>query len=293
MRKTKLYVWILLSAAVFIVSGCEKEDPKGQISEYEVNKHTQELKGLLEKKNQEIIQLSEQVEKIKNELPSEQLKKAIVDCPWLQRLQDHHTKWDKIVISRYDGDEEQITIEDPLFLEHIPRLLHLKRLSDIEFSNGYQSDIESYIYDLYQGDNKYRITVVDRGIIKAGCEGLYFEVSKDAHLLGQSFMPAPIYLKHHGLIAKISESGAVQRGEKYIQISGYRVKAFARTLALNGEKFQSAPKVGDKIETFTFYYFGDKIFMDVYLDHVLLKSDTEETWYFYENAGYLLTAEAG
>lgn len=286
-------IYLTIFASIFMVFGCEKtETSNRQIEDYEAK--ISELQLFIDEKEQKINQLTQQIREMSDQhgYPTP-LESVFQEIPWLKKF-NPGTKWDKVIISRYAGDHTTKTVEDPLFLENINWLLHIKSVGTVSFPNGYHSDVDFYTYELFQGEQSYTVKVVNRGVIETGKHELYFEVDKDIHLLGAAFMPKPAYIKHDGLIAKMAASGAVRRGNLYVIVSAFRVQSKISPLANSGKLLPDKPaNVGEQIETFTFYYYGQELIMDIYRDHVMLSGDGEVEWYYLQDAGTTFTVEAG
>jgi hypothetical protein len=172
-------------------------------------------------------------------------------------------------------------------------LLHIRSAGTVSYPSGYQSDIDTYTYDLYEGDQIYTIKVVDRGVIEAGHDQLYFEVDEDISQLGAAFMPKKPYIQHDGLIAKMAASGAVKRGEQYVELDAFRVQSRVSPLT-EGKLLKSKPEgIGTMTEKYTFYYYGVELIMEVYRDHVYVSGDGSEQWYGFEDAYINLNGEPG
>ncbi|MDQ0116279.1 hypothetical protein [Paenibacillus harenae] len=211
---------------------------------------------------------------------------------WLRML-NADTKWDKVVVRRFVGDAEARTITDPVFLANIGALLHLKSVGETDFPSGYQSDVGTYVYELQKQGEVYSVQVVHRGVIQAAANELYFEVDGSVHQLGVAFMPKPAFLKHDGLVSKMASSGAVKRGESYVQFAPFRVHSRVAPLA-EGELLKNAPdQAGERLEIFTFYYYGQQLLMEVYADYAHLTGDGSEEWIGLQDAGTTLLGEAG
>lgn len=220
------------------------------------------------------------------------LDQTLQQNEWLQKL-NADTKWDKVVVRRFVGDAEAKTIADPLFLANIGALLHLKSVGEVDFPSGYQSDIGTYVYELHEQGEVYSVQVVHRGVIQAAANELYFEVDDSVHQLGVAFMPKPDYLKHDGLVSKMASSGAVKRGESYVQFAPFRVQSRVAPLT-EGELLIHAPdQAGERLETLSFYYYGQQLLMEVYADYVHLSGDGSEEWIGLQDAGTILLGEAG
>ncbi len=300
MRGTIACLVILLLIVLFV--GFEKSNHYKQVTINQASKITElqslvnenlvktdNFQVLLNGKMTEINRLSEQLRKAM-EPPTTKLDLVLLEIPWLQKL-GSNTKWDHITISRYEGDPAAKKVEDPLFLKNVNWLLHLRSVGTVSFSNGYHSDIDNYTYDLYQDGNKYSIKVIDRGVIEI--ENQYFEVDEEVHLLGAAFMPKPPYIKHDGLIAKMAASGAVNRDDQYVHVSGFRTQLRVSPLT-DAKQLNNEPgNVGGLIERNIFYYYGQKLVMEVFKDHAKLSGDGELEWYYIKNAGTMLTVDPG
>ncbi|WP_337101244.1 hypothetical protein [Paenibacillus sp. YIM B09110] len=260
--------------------------------------NAQRFEDKLAEKDRMIGELQQQLEtKIilepePTEVTLSEFDQTIQQYEWLQKLQAD-VQWDKVVVRRFDGDAEAVTITDPLFLANVGSLLHLRALSYSDFPSGYQSDIGSYVYELYEQGQVYTVQVVKRGIIQAAANELLFEVDSNVHQLGAAFMPKPDFLKHDGLVAKMASSGAVKRGESYVQFASFRVQSRVAPLA-EGELLKDEPvQTGDILDHFTFYYYGEQLSMEVYADYAHLSCDGSEEWISLQDAGTKLLVEAG
>jgi hypothetical protein len=282
---------ILLGVAILVLTACDKEtDPYQQLIDNQqiiIN----DLKKTLIEHKQQIEQLTRNLEE--KTVPTTKLEEAIQEFPWLNKLAPiNNTRWDKVVIHRYDN-EPTVTIVDPIFLESIMGHLSLRSVGTVSYPSGYQSDIDTYTYDLYEGEQMYTIKIVDRGVIEAGRAELYFEVDEDISQLGAAFMPNQPYIQHDGLIAKMAASGAVKRGEQYVQLDAFRVQSRVAPLT-EGKLLNSIPKgIGAITEKYTFYYYGIELIMEVYKDHVFVSGDGSEQWYYLKDAHIILNGEPG
>jgi hypothetical protein len=271
-----------------LLTGCDKEEQ--YLQQIDQQQSTiNELQMTLAENKQQIEQLTKDLDG--KSLPRTKLDEIRQEYPWLNKL-NPNTKWDKVVIRRDDNDPTK-TIVDPLFLQSINGLLNLRSAETVDYPSGYQSDIDTYTYELYEGDQVYTIKVVDRGVIEAGRSELYFEVDEDVSQLGAAFMPKRPFIKHDGLIAKMAASGAVKRGDQYVQLSAFRVQLRISPL-IEGKLMKNKPEdIGKITEKYTFYYYGIELVMEVYKDHVYLSGDSSEEWYFLKDADVFLNGEAG
>jgi hypothetical protein len=292
--------WLFAVLAVSLLlmgTGCERDGPSEQVSELQ----KQLLKEEEEVKNLESLLEAERGEnqRLKTALIDAQhvtsdMERALEQYPWLRKLNDPGKKWDKVVISRYEGDPAAFTLEDPLFLTTLnTQLFNLRSVNTVSYPSGYHSDIEEYTYELHEGDKKYSVRVVHRGVIEAGRNEQYFEVDENVHQLGVAFMPKPSYVLHEGLLAKMTASGAVRRGDTYVTLSAFRVLSKSAPL-VGGEVLSKPPEnAGEMLETFTFYYYGEELKCRVYKDYVRLTDDSKEEWIHKVDVGITMTTEAG
>ena len=278
---------ILISALTLI--GCSRSDERDNHLEL-LQAQIDEMQAIIAEKDAAIKRLTEELAERESEDSS--LDEAIREVPWLDKL-NVYTEWDKVVIRRHENDPAAAIVDDPLFLESIKWLLHIKRAAIAEYPNGIQTDIEPYLYELYEGDRQYVIRVVERGVIEAGRDRWYWEVDPGIHLPGVAFMPRPPHVRHDGLIAKMAASGAVRRGDQYVMFSSFRAQSRIAPLT-EGRRLEEQPEdPGEITERFTFYYYGEELVMDVYDNHVKLSDATSDEWYEYEGAGVQFTVEAG
>jgi hypothetical protein len=280
MRRTLLLIAIVLALS-FIAVGCEKEPSA-------VEQKVIPTPGSISSQNSGPMS-SRDLEDTNPDPFREQQKKH----PWLAELAQ--TTWDKIVISHpYSAEHERVTVEDPIILEGMRQLYHIKGLSDIAFSSGYQSDIPSYTYEIFAGGTSHKINVVYREIIEAEEAGEYFETARDIHLIGNAFMPKPWYVNPADLLTKMANSGAVRRADQYIQFDAFRVQLKLSPLYHDAKPLTAKPEdPGRSIETYIFYYYGEELYLNVYPNYVLLKDFDYEEWYALLDAGTIMVLEPG
>jgi hypothetical protein len=263
--RRKWLMWMLVVALSTIVVGCKNEQPA--------------------------------VEQPLAPVPSPQepdpFQKQLAKHPWLAELAQ--TTWDKIIISHpYSAEQERVTVEDPLILEGMRQLFYVKGLSDMAFSNGYQSDIPPYTYEIVAGGQSHKINVVYREIIEAEATGQLFETARDIHLIGNAFMSKPWYVKPADLLTKMAHSGAVRRGDQYIMFDSFRVQHKLFPLHNEAKLLTTKPEdPGRSLETFLFYYYGEELYMNVYSEYVQLKDSDDEQWYALPEAGTTMVSEPG
>ncbi len=282
---------LLIGLSVYI-SGCQNDElVNKQMNTFQ--SESKKLQETVQKQKSQIQALEELVKEQKQQLqPLYQVNSVLKEYPWLQKLREN-TEWTKMTISRYEGDPIETTIDDPLFLRNMNNLLYFRSVGAVGFPSGYQSDVGEYIYKFYDDDQYYQIHVVNRGVIEAGRSELFFEVDPSIHMIGKAFMPKPDYVQHQGLIAKMADSGAVKRSDQYVQFNAFRVQSKIASLTV-AKKLESKPiELGEIMETYTFYYYGIPLVMDVYQNDVHLYGDGEDEWYHLEEAGFILTVEAG
>jgi len=301
-------VWCLVYLGLLLISfGCEKSNVQYQQQVDSKQKVIEELKLVLTESNQKVDELllelaesNQKIDKLQSGLntnhdsPLLELEKVKEEFPWLKKLDPNsHTKWDKVVISFDYPESPKKTIEDPIFLNSLSGLLYLRSVNAVDYPSGYQSDIDTYVYELYENGEKYSIKVVDRGVIEAGRDQLYFEVDLNIHQLGAAFMPKPWFIKHDGLIAKIAASGALKRGDQFVQLSPFRMQLRIGPL-IEATLLKDKPaQIGDRIERYIFYYYGTELVMEIYKEHVHLTGDGAEEWYYHQDAYFAFTIEPG
>ncbi|WP_141706275.1 hypothetical protein [Desulfuribacillus alkaliarsenatis] len=247
-----------------------------------------ELIKTIERQKKSIEVLRQQLEFPSTFYPSTSMLDIIEQQQWLGEL--NNADWDTIRISRFDGDHEQVTIDDPILIKAAD-LFYLEVFDSASYPSGYQTDIVGYTYEFAKGNEIYKVRVVDRGVLKAGEPARYFRVDVNAHLIGNAFMPKPHYIQHNGLIAKMAASGAMKRGNQYAMYNAFRIQSAAY---IPKEKLltNKPSDLGEKIESLTFYYYGQELHMDAYQDYVHLHGAGEEEWYSlpYEVLSFTLNA---
>lgn len=197
-------------------------------------------------------------------------------------------KWDKIILSKTYSPNDRVEITDNKFLQtHNDYYFWLfESLKDAEYpTNGFFSDIESYTYEFIKGDKTYKINVVDRGVIQFNTN--YYNVSRYIDNLGKAFLPPPKYIKTDSILNKIYESGAVVGELQYKSpvFSSFRIRGFSNEMQRmidSGDAIllNNTPKnTGEKVERLTFYYYGQKIYMEVYKAYICLQDADKIYWY--------------
>lgn len=296
--------WIIsIILLALMLTGCH---PAGAHLRDEVNQQEskiaemqQELAGKREELGNMIDQINE-LTKIKAEImvgrnfdiESQFYTDLLNEHPWLEKFKER-TIWDSMVISRYEGDPEAQVIDDPLIIESVDNPYYcIQHVTTESYPNGYPMN---YVFDFYEGEEKYSLVLVDQYAILAGQYQLMLWPDCDIYRVVEAFMPALPFVKHDGLIAKMAASGAVRRGDVYVQFAGYRVRS--KVWPLVSEEVQlleeEPEQTGERIERFTFYYHGDELYMDVYPQHVHLLGQGEESWYFHERADEVFLFEPG
>lgn len=292
-RWARMLTVVLLGTAVLSV-GCEKEGPEAD-DRPALRTRIAELEQAVRVTEGELQKWKLKAETAERNNPEAALKALIEKHAWLEKLRRPGYSWDKMTVARYEGDPEEKAIEDPLFVRSAGDLFFIRSLYTDGYPNGYQSDVGSFYIKLYEGDRFYAVTVVGRGVMEAGGHEAYFRIAPDAHMIGNALLPKPSYIRHDGLMAKMANSGAVKRGAEYVMISAFRVQSRVYFLGSDAStRLAGEPvSVGERVERFTFYYYGKELWMDVYADHVRLSGEGEEEWYHVPEAGVQLTSEPG
>lgn len=198
------------------------------------------------------------------------------------------SKWDKIIISKTNSSKERVEIKEKKFLE--PKSNNFFWLfeslrKEKQPPGEFRSDEEHYTYEFIKGDKTYTVNVVDRGVVEIDHD--YYKASRYVHNLGKAFLPAPKFIQTHSVLNKIWESGVVIGQLQYQspEFSSFRIRGLVKFLQEKVESGEAVllsnpPKnVGEIKEKLTFYYYGQKIFMEIYQSYICIKDDRKVNWY--------------
>lgn len=253
-------------------------------------------------KGTELEQLKTENEKLK-----EQLNSSLLSIQALQNEQNinknmidnekyvwaKEDQWDKILVYKSELPKEKIEIKDKVFMKNI--YFDNLMIEQADPTNGAQSDVEAYTYEFIKGDKTYKVNVVGRDIIEY--EGKYFNTNKYIYNLGKALLSQPKYIKTDSVLNKIYESGALH-GEKefnYLCISSFRIHGFANVIQDGIDKGTILPVSSNPVnidevkEKLTFYYYGQKLYMDVYHNYLSIKDGNKNYWYKIENEFIILS----
>lgn len=197
--------------------------------------------------------------------------------PWLQTNQNEIIL-NKVTIGKYKDDPQAVTVTDPLILEYVPSLLQVKHRYFDGFPNGFQSPVGEYMYTLQTNTDEYDVQVIGRKLMAVGEDRL--EVFGDIHLLGAAFVKSDDDYEIH-IFTKIKNSGLMigQKQHTYALFNEFRIKGVASVLTESSLlKQQPTEEPGELLETLTFYYQGQKINMNLYLDYIHLIEDDTYYW---------------
>ncbi|MBC8061642.1 MAG: hypothetical protein H7Y18_13380 [Clostridiaceae bacterium] len=202
-------------------------------------------------------------------------------------------EWDKILVYKSGFSNDKIEIKEKVFMKNI--YFENLMLQQSEPPNGPQSDVEYYTYEFIKGDKTYKVNVVGRDTIEYA--GGNFLTNKYIYNLGKSLLPRPKFIITDSVINKIYESGALhgEREFNYLVLNSFRIHGFANALQDGISKgdivdiSKSPVNFGDMKEKFTFYYYGEKIHMEVYQNYLCIKDGNKTYWYKYESELLIFT----
>lgn len=274
MRTLKVFFMVLIMIP-FLITGCKESSIKTSSQKenelQQLKTENDKLKEQLNSSMQSIQALQKEQNTNKNMIDEENYSFAKEDL------------WDKIFVYKSDLPTEKIEINDKVFMKNI--YFQNLMLQQTDLTNGPQSDVENYTYEFIKGDKTYKVNVVGRDIIEY--EGKYFRTDKYIYNLGKALLSQPKYIKTDSVLNKIYESGALH-GEKefnYLCLSSFRIHGFANALqdGLDNKTVafvSTTPiNIGEVKEKFTFYYYGQKIYMDVYHNYLSIKDGNKTYWY--------------
>lgn len=220
-----------------------------------------------------------------NQLLHEDMMEIYKKYPWLQ-VNEHKMTLNKVTISRSENDAEAVTITNPVILKSIPQLLLVQHRYIGGFPNGYQSGLGEYIYTLHTETDKHQVHVIGRGLVAIDEEHL--KVSDEVHQLAAAFVKNEKDYGAH-VFTKIKNSGLMigQKQHTYALFSEFRIKGVASVLISKGVFLQHKPaeELDELLETFTFYYQGEKIIMHVYPDYINLIESDKQHWLKVDDGG--------
>jgi|HigsolmetaGSP11D_1036233.scaffolds.fasta_scaffold01080_10 Uncharacterized protein conserved in bacteria len=301
MRRVISSVWMLC----LILTGCELAGAQLQEEVRQQAVTITELQQELVDKREDLEQMMDKLEELKKLQDEHEQTMQRIDAegrsfmslllseyPWLEKFRER-TIWDRIVISRYEGDPEAAVIEDPLIIGHMANPYYcVQHVTTEGYPNGYPMN---YVFDFYDGAEQNTLVLVDQYALLVEQHQLLLWPDCDLYQAVEAFMPALPFAKDDGLVAKLGASGAVRRGDAYVQFADHRVHL--RVWPLVSEEVEllagKPEQIGDRIERLTFYYHGEELYMDVYRQHVHLIGSGEEWWYYHEWAEEAFLLEPG
>jgi hypothetical protein len=158
---------------IFVLAGCDGSEAQLQ-TELEQQQSViaalqQELADKqraledMHKENVELRQIIEEQDRASKTMASDKPENMDLDLvlnqyPWMKKFMES-TKWDKIVLSHYEGHPDPVVIEDPLFIESIANEVCIHTMANGSYASGYPMHVR---FEFYEGDENY--TFEDRSI---------------------------------------------------------------------------------------------------------------------------------
>lgn len=204
--------------------------------------------------------------------------------------------WDKIYVSDSRYPKYKVEIKDKRILKASDNFWGFFRCINIapDMPNGYQSDVEHYIYEFVKGNKKYKVDIV--GVDCIEFDKVAYKVDANVYYLGKAFLPFPRFIRTDSVLNKIYESGCmIGKNETYILFDSFRIRGFSNYIQDgldNGEVkiLKSKPKNTNEIlDELEFYYYSQKIVMDVYDSYVSVKDGKKTIWYKIKSGENFLT----
>jgi len=275
MRKVSFFSILIIITIPLLITGCNNASTNTNASK---ENELQKLRSENEKVKEQLNESLQSIEVYKRE---QNVNKNLAGEEGYQWVKEE--EWDKILVYKTDLPNEKIQVTDKLFLKNIYFAnLMIQQLDPL---NGPQSDVAHYTYEFIKGNNIYKVNVVGRDIIEF--EGKYFTTNKYIYNLGKALLPAPKFIKTDAVLNKIYESGAVHGDNRfnYLYVDSFRIHGFVTFIQDGLDKgtvsiLSGVPgNVGEVEETFTFYYYGEKLIMTVYPNYISIKDGTKTYWY--------------
>lgn len=284
MRTLKIFSVILIIIPL-VMTGCNNTSTKTNAN---METELQQLKSENDKLTAQLSSSLQSIQILKND---QNTNKNMIDDENYRWAKEE--EWDKILVYKSIFPNEKIEIKEKIFMRNF--YFQNRMLQQSEPPNGPQSDVEYYTYEFIKGDKTYKVNVVGRDTIEY--DGKYFITNTCIYNLGKSLLPQPKFIKTDSVLNKIYESGALH-GEKefnYLVLSSFRIHRFADYLQDGINKgdvvASSTPSVntGEVKEKFTFYYYGQKIYMDVYHNYLCIKDGNKTYWFKIESELLIFT----
>lgn len=309
----KVFITLIIISMLITVS-CSK-DNTNQINEEQLKQLQQENEEL-KKENETLRQSIEQLN-VKETFTSKESKiianyqeynkdySKEDDFKWMQQK-----KWDKIVIYNLgEFDKNNIAITDKEILSIKPlkitgALRKLDILQDGEKQEGinyYNGSTEvKYVYIFKSGKDTYKIEVlndkaiqIDGQIYKTDINTQYFAESLiehnykyEAQSTIEKIMNSNFCVKKDYLMLVINEDGTYEASEDYNYNYYVNDQLFREIIAsiTNAMKKIDMPLLSNNIncypiEELIYYYYGEKIDVDIYHNYINVSSEDKDTWY--------------
>lgn len=193
----------------------------------------------------------------------------------------------KVVVAKGKEDPSPIEIADPYILRSLPWILNMNHMLEIEpFPGGLRIDETPCIYKVYSGDKHLSFEILADGIVLYQKDGksFYFQSGYDTYLLGKAFIQKPNDIPDEPVLAKMYDSGLLMsysNGQSDIAyISTFRVQGSVRTfVSMNKQKIHKPEGELNFRNRLTYYYFGDKIELNIYDKYIQIVDNKNEYWY--------------
>ena len=278
---------------IFIVvfTSCNRIDNKSMIStgSSETVYSSNSINEITTSKDIEDIQLQTMID----------IEEKYPEIAILSRDQETDKQLSKIIIYKQTDPEKKVTITSPSILNYYQDTIRVTRVFNTEWI---PSRYDKYIFDFYYGENKVSILVEDDKTFSIEkYHGKYFTTYNKINQLGLAFLEAPSGFPENTILAKMASCVLMSARRRQKDITGNLIT----TEDLDGRiyfnemqiisiisTFNKAQKVElskpnidlDKIEEkFIFYYFGQKLYMTFYNEHISITEGNYQKWYKLSN----------
>ncbi|OZM57391.1 hypothetical protein CIB95_07990 [Lottiidibacillus patelloidae] len=249
-----------------------------------IEKDYQELKS----QNDELINETKHVESLNNQISDLKLKLANANgysdpnsdsSGELSFLQED---WDKIVI---ESGGEEIEIDSHEIMTQFKNSLHGSVVeTNHPYPGGSGTSITSFTFHIYSKGKIYSFHSLRDNFFKDKNEEIFYKSGRDYKQIAKAFVKKPENYPETTMLSEYFHSGMMV-GEKiysYPMLSPFRINSIVSNfLMMEKEEVSSSNLQEDYIEKFTFYYYGKKLYMEIYEDHFHLYNEegSFEQWY--------------
>ncbi len=267
----KWFMFFLL--IVLLLAGCSNDkNPNDEIKLLETQ---------LNKLNEENYQLQNIIIDANN--------KIIEDDPVEKEIKEFlEGGLDKVIVSEYKDDPQSVEIKDSSIVSALRSILVMHKLESDPFPGGIKGDETSCYYDIHSGDKILSLNILYNGVVQVNREDgkeYFFQSSPDSYLLGKAFIKKPDYIPDEPILAKMYDSGLLMSYENsnkgVAYLSRYRIQGAVSTfLRIEKQETKKPPEPLELRNRLVFYYFGEKIEMNVYKNHMHIIDKEDEYWYY-------------